>query len=65
MSGIKLLGSLISGLVTENFQMLLLAVVTFCLVCIIQFVSTMVFGQGEFADGSMAGPVLNTIIQAK
>lgn len=65
MSGIKLLGSIISGLVTENFQMLLLAVVTFCLVCIIHFVSTMVFGQGEFADGSLTGPVLNTIIQAK
>jgi len=64
-SGIKILGSLISGLVTENFQMLLLAFVTFCLVCIIQFVSTLVFGQGEFADGSLSGAVLNTIMQAK
>ncbi|KJR99733.1 MAG: hypothetical protein VR68_08340 [Peptococcaceae bacterium BRH_c4a] len=65
MSGIKLLGSLISGLLTENFQMLLLAFVTFFLVCIIQFVSTMVFGQGEFAGGRLSGEVLNAIMQAK
>ena len=49
MSGIKDLGRLIFGLVTENAQMLLLATVTFCLVCFIQFISTMIFGQGELS----------------
>lgn len=49
MNGIKQLGLFITGLLAEYSGMLLLAVVTFLAVCIIQYISTVIFGQGEFA----------------
>lgn len=59
MNGIKQLGSFITALLAEYSGLFLLAVVTFLAFCIIQYISTLLFGQGEFTgDGSGYGKVL-------
>ncbi|MFZ5652056.1 MAG: hypothetical protein ACOY4I_14565 [Bacillota bacterium] len=52
MNGIKQLGLFLTGLLAEYSGMLLLAVVAFLAVCIIQYISTAIFGQGEFTGGN-------------
>ncbi|MFZ5642613.1 MAG: hypothetical protein ACOY46_03345 [Bacillota bacterium] len=41
----------------EYKGLLLLGIVTFCAVCVIQFISTLVFGQGEYNDLLSAGKI--------
>ncbi|MFZ5597625.1 MAG: hypothetical protein ACOY31_11510 [Bacillota bacterium] len=55
MFGVKRVDSWISRRATEYFRLLLLAMITFLTVCLLQYFSTIIFGLGEFADGSTAG----------
>lgn len=46
----KLTYSLVSSVITEYKDLLLLAAVTFCALCIIHFFSTMIFHPGEWGS---------------
>ena len=52
----------ISKRAAEYFRLLLLAVLTFLIVCLLQYSSTVIFGLGEFADGSTAGKPVSEFV---